>query len=96
MLEKKIVCAFCVYMLADASQHIFGKKYMVIPCSAYVVKTPILSVKQNSWPVSLTPVSGSFLTVLISCGQATESPEEPLRKIPCLVLLLHVRVRNEG
>lgn len=34
--------------------------------------------------------------VLISCGQATKSPEEPLRKIPCLVLLLHVRLRNEG
>jgi len=34
--------------------------------------------------------------VLMSCDQATESPEEPLRKIPCLVLLLHVRVRKEG
>jgi len=44
----------------------------------------------------LATVSKSDLIFLISCDQAIKSSEEPLRKIPCLVLLLHVRMRNGG
>lgn len=37
---KNMICAHCVSVLAEETQHIFGKMYIVAPCSACLVETP--------------------------------------------------------
>lgn len=44
----------------------------------------------------LATVSNPNLIFLISHGQATESSDEPLRRIPCLVLLLLLHEKRKA
>lgn len=80
----------CVYASVGKSTP-FGEKVLCgslfLLCggnSCFICRTNLLATASNP-----------NLIFLIACGQAAESPDEPLRRIPCLLLLLYVRVRNE-